>query len=631
VPLPLTALGTTEEEPGTKWILVAGSGRNPLDPKLVKTSQSLGTKLARAGFGLITCGWPGVDHLVARAFAEGLNRTGGALSVRLLHVLEEGRTPDFSGGQYVRARSEEEAWKLSIAKADAVILIGGLGGTYETGRIARQMSKPVLPLADTREGGHDDAYRTYFEMERTWAMAPIPPLKHVDFLRLGGPAPQVVDDVIWILEQVFGLRDHKEKGLPRPIQCKNRASRSNATNKPPVEFPESRDRRHTSMKQISKAEILRVATEQMAAHGSTTTLEIKNKLRTEGFFAEQTPVSQFTKQLALENLWRAAPEGDHLRYLPADKASQPSPVIGHEIAKGTPERPQIGIITALTKEFTAMKAALLDCRPHNIPGHGAGRRYVLGRLDSQEGGAHWVALALADQGNNMAATRATLLLEHFSSIEAIIMVGIAGAVPCHVNPENHVRLGDIVVSNKKGVIQYDMKKLREIRACPVPPNARLLEAVRLLEVDELTGERPWVEATESILKKLRWKKPLRKKDRLFASDDPSRQLSHPKDPRRVANLPRVFLGPIASSNELLKRPKKRDSLQAKFGVRAVEMEGSGIADATWTHDKGYLVVRGTCDYCDSHKDDIWQQYAAALAAGYTKALIESIPSPTLNP
>lgn len=40
---------------------------------------------------------------------------------------------------------------------------------------------------------------------------------------------------------------------------------------------------------------------------------------------------------------------------------------------------------------------------------------------------------------------------------------------------------------------------------------------------------------------------------------------------------------------------------------------------------GYLVVRGICDYCDSHKNDDWQQYAAIVAAAYTRALIESMP------
>ena len=289
-----------------------------------------------------------------------------------------------------------------------------------------------------------------------------------------------------------------------------------------------------------------------------------------------------------------------------------------------PPQPTIGIITALPKEFAAVKAILIEPKERSVAGKGAGRRYMIGRINSLYGGSHLIDLALADMGNNIAATRATLLLEHFPHVDSIIMVGIAGGVPCPSHPEEHVRLGDIVISNKKGVVQYDMVKLHEIRACPVPPNARLIEAVRLLEARELEGQRPWDAAIDEILKLLKWDRPSKTTDQLFASDDPSKLIKHPKDPKRAGNLPHVFLGPIASANELLKNPIKRDNLRSEFGVKAVEMESSGIADATWTHEKGYLAVRGICDYCDSHKNDLWQNYAAAVAAGYTKALIESV-------
>ena len=86
----------------------------------------------------------------------------------------------------------------------------------------------------------------------------------------------------------------------------------------------------------------------------------------------------------------------------------------------------------------------------------------------------------------------------------------------------------------------------------------------------------------------------------------------------------VFLGAIGSANILLKNPARRDEIRNKFGVRAIEMEGSGIADATWDLEVGYLVVRGICDYADMKKNDRWQTYAAIVAAGYTRALIESM-------
>jgi nucleoside phosphorylase len=69
----------------------------------------------------------------------------------------------------------------------------------------------------------------------------------------------------------------------------------------------------------------------------------------------------------------------------------------------------------------------------------------------------------------------------------------------------------------------------------------------------------------------------------------------------------------------------RDKLRDDFGIKAIEMEGSGITDTTWNHEAGYLVVRGICDYCDPGNNNDWQQYAAVVAAAFTRALIESMP------
>lgn len=37
-----------------------------------------------------------------------------------------------------------------------------------------------------------------------------------------------------------------------------------------------------------------------------------------------------------------------------------------------------------------------------------------------------------------------------------------------------------------------------------------------------------------------------------------------------------------------------------------------------------LVIRGICDYADSHKNDRWQQYAALTAAAYAKQLLSEV-------
>jgi nucleoside phosphorylase len=113
--------------------------------------------------------------------------------------------------------------------------------------------------------------------------------------------------------------------------------------------------------------------------------------------------------------------------------------------------------------------------------------------------------------------------------------------------------------------------------------------------------------------------------------DEAKALPHPPDSGRRPGQPRVFLGPIASGNTLLKDPSKRDALLTQFGVKAVEMEGSGIQDATWAHEVGYLVVRGICDYCDRNKNDDWQKYAALAAAAYVRALLETMPGTSSGP
>ena len=55
------------------------------------------------------------------------------------------------------------------------------------------------------------------------------------------------------------------------------------------------------------------------------------------------------------------------------------------------------------------------------------------------------------------------------------------------------------------------------------------------------------------------------------------------------------------------------------------MEGAGIADASWLDEAGYLVIRGTCDYCNNEKRDTWQLYAAIVAAAYARSVIEHMP------
>lgn len=69
----------------------------------------------------------------------------------------------------------------------------------------------------------------------------------------------------------------------------------------------------------------------------------------------------------------------------------------------------------------------------------------------------------------------------------------------------------------------------------------------------------------------------------------------------------------------MKNTVERDRLGREFGAKYVEMEAARLMN-----DFPCVVVRGICDYADSHKNDVWQEYAAVTAAGLTKELLSII-------
>ncbi|KAK4151397.1 hypothetical protein C8A00DRAFT_17195 [Chaetomidium leptoderma] len=90
----------------------------------------------------------------------------------------------------------------------------------------------------------------------------------------------------------------------------------------------------------------------------------------------------------------------------------------------------------------------------------------------------------------------------------------------------------------------------------------------------------------------------------------------PDDSNTPTFEPAIHIGPVASGDTVMKSGAMRDSIAAKEGVIAFEMEAAGI----WDHLPS-LVVKGVCDYADSHKNKKWQDYAAAAAASVAKAIL----------
>ena len=85
---------------------------------------------------------------------------------------------------------------------------------------------------------------------------------------------------------------------------------------------------------------------------------------------------------------------------------------------------------------------------------------------------------------------------------------------------------------------------------------------------------------------------------------------------RSDNEPRFHYGDIASGNRVIKAARVRDQIARQSNALCFEMESAGLIDHF-----PCLVIRGICDYSDSHKAKEWQKYAAAVAAAYARDLL----------
>ena len=102
-----------------------------------------------------------------------------------------------------------------------------------------------------------------------------------------------------------------------------------------------------------------------------------------------------------------------------------------------------------------------------------------------------------------------------------------------------------------------------------------------------------------------------------------RQLIH-RDPR-TSDEPQIHYGLIASGNQVLKHGETRDRLAKEYGMLCFEMEAAGLMNQL-----PCLVIRGICDYSDSHENKQWQGYAALTAAAYAKILLSVVKTVLFN-
>jgi nucleoside phosphorylase len=281
-------------------------------------------------------------------------------------------------------------------------------------------------------------------------------------------------------------------------------------------------------------------------------------------------------------------------------------------------------------------------------------------------GHHSVVLVhMPNMGKVAAATAAACLRASFQGIKLALVVGICGGAPSGNQPSEDILLGDVVIS--EGLVQYDLGRQfpnntfvrkdtprdnlprpgPEIRAALAKLKAKLQtergrnwlhnktsEYVRVLR-QELGDMVTYPGATEDRLFESSYRHKHRRplECAICVTGDgvcdvaigmSCKQLKcdeHELVPRaRVSQpyKPIVHFGLIASGDTVMKSGEDRDEIAARDGIIAFEMEGAGVWEPCPS-----LVIKGVCDYADSHKSKRWQGYAAATAAAVVKVFLES--------
>ncbi len=300
-----------------------------------------------------------------------------------------------------------------------------------------------------------------------------------------------------------------------------------------------------------------------------------------------------------------------------------------------------GWICALPVEMAAARAMLDEIHPS--PPQVDDGIYVLGAISG-----HNIVIACLPAGVYgicSASIVATQMTVSFPKITFVLMVGIAGGVPSN---KADIRLGDVVVSRPVGtlggVVQYDYGKtirdgkLHHTGSLNKPPSF-LLSATAALEATHALERTKIPSLLSQMLQRYpsmhNFMYPAMEPDILFNADYQhtlsssnsaclgcSQKYSVRRHPRNHSD-PVIHYGIVASGNQVMRDGLTRDRIAHEFedSILSFEMEACGLMD-----NFPCLVIRGICDYADSHKNKQWQPYSAATAAAYAKELLSTIPA-----
>ncbi|KAF5672111.1 zinc finger protein [Fusarium circinatum] len=287
--------------------------------------------------------------------------------------------------------------------------------------------------------------------------------------------------------------------------------------------------------------------------------------------------------------------------------------------------------------------------------------YITGRI-----GRHNVVLAiLPGMGTTSAAAATANLTASYSSLRLALLVGICGGIP-RVGNKNAF-LGDVVMS--RSIVQYDYGRQHpghfviksRIEDSLGRPNTEIRSMLAVFDTEHMAKKlkddaggylQDLQKAAQEQQRQAMYHYPGESEDSLYPPEylhrhrewcstcadnlsvmceaastsscvdvgcNPSELVARSRTVNGSGSAsfaPEIFIGRIGSGNTVMKSGLDRDRIAADCGAIAFEMEGAGAWDQV-----PCIVVKGICDYSDSHKNKVWQDFAAATAASVAKAIL----------
>lgn len=300
----------------------------------------------------------------------------------------------------------------------------------------------------------------------------------------------------------------------------------------------------------------------------------------------------------------------------------------------------IGWVCALQEEYDAA-CQMLDVEIEDVEDSDAdandNNAYTFGTI-----GGHHVVIGCLPEGRygiTSAAKVARDMTRSFPNLRFGLMVGIGGGAP---TPQRDIRLGDVVVAVPYkacgGVVQYDSGKchpdgrFERTGYLNASPDA-LLSVVR--QVRRLYNDLAKPDRLAEHMKRMDSFPDFQRPDTdcLYRSDYPHQagrscsectsQMAIERPVRQGDRQFMVHYGTVASGNSVIKDAEIRDlyANDPELNVLCFEMEAAGLMN-----DFPCLVVRGICDYSDTHKNDEWHNHAALTAASYAREVLLALKS-----